>query len=284
MLVAVPSDAPGGLDARISDHFGHCDTFTVVAVEDGEAGEVSVLANQEHDHGGCMAPVTFLKEQGVEALVAGGMGQRPLAGFQEVGIRVFSKEGATTVGEAIALYSAGVCSEFQQEQTCGGCGGHDHAPVVREVVDGPVADGQVVRVSFVLEDTEGEEIDSAEGIHYLHGSGQLVPGLEKALTGHTAGDRLEVTVEPDDGFGDRDEERVMHVPLDQLPDGVQVGMTLQASLPNGGVMPLTVASLEETEAVLDANHPLAGVTLVFKVEVLAVLAPTPEDLEHGHVH
>ncbi len=283
MLVAVPSDAPGGLDARISDHFGHCDTFTLVEVDGGETGEVTLLDNEGHAHGGCMAPVTLLKEHGVEALVAGGMGMRPLASFQDVGIKVFSKEDATTVAEAVARFDAGGCPEFEQQQTCGGCGG-DHAPVEREVVDGPVEEGRVVRVAYRLTDEDGEEIESADAIHYLQGSGQLVPGVERALEGRRAGDSVDVTVAPEDGFGERDESRVMRVPLDQLPEGIEVGISLHAQLPNGGLMPLTVVSVEESEAVLDANHPLAGLTLVFSVDVLEVFAAAPEDLEHGHAH
>ena len=288
MLIAVPSDAPGGLEARISDHFGHCDFFTLVPVEDGEVGEATVLANEGHAQGGCMGPVTILKSHGVDALVAGGMGQRPLAGFQRAGIRVYSKETAATVLEAVKLLTAGGCAEFGDDHTCAGhgghCGGHGHEPTPREVVDGPVEKDRVVRLSFRLTDEGGEEIDAAHDVHYLHGYGQLVPGLERALEGQVAGATLEVTVPPEDGFGERDAQRTMRVPCDQLPEGSEPGSTVHASLPNGGVIPLQVLSVEERTATLDANHPLAGRTLVFAVEVHEVLAATPEELAHRHVH
>jgi len=82
MLIAVPSDAPGGLEAPVSAHFGHCHTFTLVQVDDGRIGNVNLLQNQGHEQGGCLVPVTLLEQNGVQALVAGGMGARPLAGFQ----------------------------------------------------------------------------------------------------------------------------------------------------------------------------------------------------------
>jgi len=288
MLVAVPSDAPGGLEAPISAHFGHCDAFTLVQIDDGKAGEVTIVKNEGHAEGGCLSPVTLLKEKGAEALLAGGMGARPLAGFRQVGIAVYSTEGKETVAEAVELFAAGECTEFADDATCGGhgghCGGHHHAPVVREVVDGPIAEGLVARVAFRLLDDAGEEIDQADEVLYLHGQGQIVPGLERALEGQAAGAELSVTVAPADGFGERDDNRVLRVPVAELPDGITVGATVQAELPNGGILALTMTGLDGDTAVLDANHPLAGITLVFEVKVLEVLRPTAEELEHGHVH
>ena len=104
MLIAVPSDAPGGLEANISEHFGRCDVFTLVAVEDQEVGEVTLIENGGHEEGGCLAPVTLLKEKGAAAMITGGMGRRPLAGFEEAGIVVHHKGEATTVGQAIEAF------------------------------------------------------------------------------------------------------------------------------------------------------------------------------------
>ena len=133
MLVAFPSEAPGGLDAGLSDHFGHCAAFTLVTLDGDQVGEVQILPNGGHVQGGCMAPVMLLKNQGVEALVAGGMGPRPLQGFQQVGISVYFNEGASTVRDAVALLAAGKARVFGPAQVCGGggggggsCGGHDH--------------------------------------------------------------------------------------------------------------------------------------------------------------
>ncbi|MDX2438179.1 MAG: NifB/NifX family molybdenum-iron cluster-binding protein [Acidobacteriota bacterium] len=130
MLIAIPADTTDGLDAAISEHFGHCAAFTLVDVTDDAIGEASILENSGHVEGGCMAPVTLLKERGVEVLLAGGMGGRPLAGFPQVGIDVRFKEDAGTVREAVELFVSGGCRAFGEAHTCGGgvggCDGHDH--------------------------------------------------------------------------------------------------------------------------------------------------------------
>jgi FKBP-type peptidyl-prolyl cis-trans isomerase 2/predicted Fe-Mo cluster-binding NifX family protein len=289
MLVAVPSDSPGGLEARISDHFGHCDAFTLVQVDEQQLGSVTILPNDAHEGGQCMAPVMLLKRQGAEALVAGGMGQRPLSGFQQVGITVYFKAGAETVRDAIELLMAGECREFGPSQTCGGHGecqshGQHHEPIERQVVDGPIADDRVVLVAFRLTDAEGELLDAADDVYYLHGHDQLLPGLERALDGLAAGERTKVTILPEDAYGQRDESRVIQAPIVDLPAGVAPGATIQAQLPNGRVMPVTVVAIDGATATLDANHPLAGKTIVFDVEVREVYAATAGDLAHGHVH
>ena len=129
MLIAVPSEAPGGLDAQVSDHFGHCQVFTLVQVDDGQIGGVKLVPNQGHEQGGCLVPVGILQQNGVQTLVAGGMGARPLAGFQQAGITVYFKEEATTVSQAVQQVIAGKARVFGPAQTCGGHGehgGHHH--------------------------------------------------------------------------------------------------------------------------------------------------------------
>jgi predicted Fe-Mo cluster-binding NifX family protein len=125
MRIALPSETPGGLDAALSAHFGHCAVFTIVDV-DGDDMKVATIPNGGHEQGGCMAPVMLLKEEGVEVMVAGGMGQRPLMGFQQVGIDVFFNEGVTTVEEAVKLVVAGQARRFGPAQVCGGGPGGDH--------------------------------------------------------------------------------------------------------------------------------------------------------------
>jgi predicted Fe-Mo cluster-binding NifX family protein len=126
MKVAFPSGPPGGLDAELSAHFGHCEIFTLIDVEEGEMKQVTTLPNVPHEQGGCMAPVMHLKEAGVDALVAGGMGMRPLAGFQQVGIDVFFSDGAATVKDAADLILTGKARIFGPAETCGGGEGHQH--------------------------------------------------------------------------------------------------------------------------------------------------------------
>ena len=124
MKVAIPSAGQGGLEAPLSPHFGHCDAFTLVDFEDGQMSQVEVMPNVPHSQGGCMAPVQALKQAGVDVLMAGGMGARPLAGFQQVGIRVFFTENAATVQAAVDMLSNGGAREFGPAQVCGGGGGN----------------------------------------------------------------------------------------------------------------------------------------------------------------
>lgn len=123
MKIAVPSNLPGGLDAVLSAHFGHADAFTLVEVSDQGVGEIHILPNQPHEQGGCMSVVNFLKNAGVDALMSGGMGARPLAGFNQVGIEVYFSENSATVGAAVDLFNQGRARRFAQNQVCGGGGG-----------------------------------------------------------------------------------------------------------------------------------------------------------------
>ena len=122
-IIAVPSENPGGLDANLGAHFGHCDLYTLVTVEEGAVADVKVIPNVPHQQGGCMAPVQHLAQNGVKQLIAGGMGLRPLMGFNQVGIEVYHGGNARNVNEAIQAMLAGQLPQFSQEHTCGG-GGH----------------------------------------------------------------------------------------------------------------------------------------------------------------
>jgi predicted Fe-Mo cluster-binding NifX family protein len=101
-------------------HFGHCDLYTIVDVQDGAIANVRVVPNVPHQQGGCMAPVQYLAGKGVQQLIAGGMGLRPLMGFNQVGIQVLHGGEARTVGEAVQSAIEGKLPQFQQMHTCGG--------------------------------------------------------------------------------------------------------------------------------------------------------------------
>lgn len=118
--IAVPSTVPGGLEAEVGAHFGHCDLYTIIDVENGAVTAVSTLPNVPHQQGGCMAPVQHLANHGVNQLIAGGMGMRPLMGFNQVGIDVFYGAGAPDVGTAVDALLKGALVRFTQEYTCGG--------------------------------------------------------------------------------------------------------------------------------------------------------------------
>jgi len=151
-----------------------------------------------------------------------------------------------------------------------------------------ISQDQVVSIHYTLRDDAGELIDrSAEGepLSYLHGHGNLIPGLERALTGREAGDRLQVKIAPTDGYGEYNQGLVQQVPRRALKgiDDLQVGMRLQAQTPQGP-RAVTVTQLSGDLVTLDGNHPLAGKSLNFEVEVAAVRPATEEELAHGHVH
>ncbi len=122
ITVAVPSTHPGGLDSLLGAHFGHCDLYTIVEVTDGQVQNVRTLPNVPHQQGGCMAPVNHLAQNGVQVLIAGGMGMRPLMGFNQVGINVLYGGGAQTVGEAVDAFLKGNLQQFTSDFTCGGGG------------------------------------------------------------------------------------------------------------------------------------------------------------------
>jgi predicted Fe-Mo cluster-binding NifX family protein len=124
ILVAIPSSSPGGLDSALGAHFGHCDLYTLVQISEGQVQSVRTLPNVPHQEGGCMAPVNHLAENGVQVLIAGGMGMRPLMGFSQAGIDVLHGGSAQTVGDALKVFLNGGLQRFGNEFTCGGCSQH----------------------------------------------------------------------------------------------------------------------------------------------------------------
>lgn len=121
--IAVPSNGAGGLDGTRSGHFGHCDVFTFIDVEDGEIKEVTTLQNEEHVQGGCMVPVNLLSSHNVNVLVVGGIGMRPLMGFKQVGIDVYHDAERAEIRPVVEDLIAGKLKEIQNDEVCGGGGG-----------------------------------------------------------------------------------------------------------------------------------------------------------------
>ena len=119
-VIAIPADQEGGLTAPVGAHFGHCAQFTLVEVENGAVSAVSTLANPPHQQGGCMAPVNHLAGNGVNVLIAGGMGLRPLMGFTQSGIAVYHGGEALSAGEAVDRFLRGELARFDPNATCGG--------------------------------------------------------------------------------------------------------------------------------------------------------------------
>lgn len=152
----------------------------------------------------------------------------------------------------------------------------------------PIAQNSVVSIHYTLKDDAGEVIDSSAGgdaLTYLHGHGNLVAGLERALDGKNPGEKLHVKIEPADGYGEYNDELVQKVPRRTLKgiSNLKVGMRLHAQTAQGA-RAVTVTQILGDMVTLDANHPLAGQALNFDIEVTEVREATAEELEHGHVH
>lgn len=151
-----------------------------------------------------------------------------------------------------------------------------------------IAERTVASFNYTLTNAAGEVIDSSEGrspLAYLHGAGNIVPGLEKEMTGRKAGDRFEVVVQPEDGYGQPNPMLVQTVPREafQGVDSIEVGMEFQAQTPQGPLA-VVVSKVDAEEVTVDGNHPLAGKTLHFAIEVTDVRDASVEELAHGHVH
>jgi len=121
--IAIPSMGSGGLDGQRSGHFGHCDVFTMVDVENGEIKQVTTVPNQSHVQGGCMVPVNLLAEHAVNALIVGGIGMRPLMGFKQVGIDVYYDAERPEIRPVVEDLIAGKLTVIGDNQVCGGGGG-----------------------------------------------------------------------------------------------------------------------------------------------------------------
>ena len=147
----------------------------------------------------------------------------------------------------------------------------------------------VVSIHYTLHDDQKVLLDSSQGaepLMYLHGRGQIIPGLEKELKGKKVGDELKVTVSPEEGYGVYDASQIFNVPKNQFPSGaeVEVGSIFELQGPKNQSMMVRVKALEGDTVTLDANHPLAGKTLLFNVSVVEVRKATDSELEHGHAH
>lgn len=140
--------------------------------------------------------------------------------------------------------------------------------------------GAVVTLNYTLKDDQGRVLDSTEQpFSYLHGYGEIIPGLEKALEGSEPGYHEEVVVEPNDAYGEVDPGAVLSLPTDTIPDDLELepGMNVVGETPSG-MVELTVREVNDDEVVVDANHPLAGKTLHFDVEVVDVREASDQEI------
>ncbi len=151
-----------------------------------------------------------------------------------------------------------------------------------------VADNTAVSIHYTLTNDDNEVIDSSiddEALVYLHGTGSIISGLERALHGKSVGDNFSVRLEASDAYGEIMADRVQVISREMFEgiDTIEVGMQFHADVSEGpGIV--TVVALDGDSVTIDGNHPLAGLALTFAVEVLDVRAATPDELAHGHVH
>ena len=152
-----------------------------------------------------------------------------------------------------------------------------------------IADKSVVGIQYTLKNDSGEELDgSSEGepLVYLHGCGNIIPGLEDALLGKNIDDKLNVTIEPEKAYGEKKEEMMGKVPLSAFEGmgELKEGMRFDAEGADGHRQMVVIEEVGEEEVTINGNHPLAGETLHFDVTVDSIRQATAEELEHGHVH
>jgi FKBP-type peptidyl-prolyl cis-trans isomerase SlyD len=141
---------------------------------------------------------------------------------------------------------------------------------------------------YTLTDPEGEVIDSSQGkapLAYLHGHGNIIPGLEKQLEGKAVGDKLVAEVAAAEGYGEHNPEMVVEANRSQFPEGAELvaGMRFQAQTPAGPRI-AQITKVDGDTITVDTNHPLAGVNLKFDVEIMEIREATAEEIDHGHVH
>ena len=151
-----------------------------------------------------------------------------------------------------------------------------------------IIDQKVVVLHYTLTDNDGAVIDKSEdgSFAYLHGANNIIPGLENALVGKKAGDELSVSVSAEEGYGERDNEKLQEVPKTMFDEGSEItaGSQFHAQGPDGQMLVVTVMEVSDDNVVIDGNHPLAGVDLNFEVKVIEVRDALAEEVEHGHVH
>lgn len=151
-----------------------------------------------------------------------------------------------------------------------------------------VSENSVVTMHYTLTDPEGDIIDSSkdgEPLAYLHGHGNIIPGLEKQLEGKEAGESVVAEVPASEGYGERNPALVVEAQRSQFPEDVELkpGMRFQAETPNGPRI-AQITAIDGDKVTVDTNHPLAGVDLKFDVDVVNVREASQDEIEHGHVH
>ncbi len=150
-----------------------------------------------------------------------------------------------------------------------------------------IQNDKVALIEYVLTNEHGEQIDASNGqpLAYLHGHHNLIPGLESKLEGKSVGDKFTANIEADKAYGERDEALVQTVPnsMFQGVEDLEVGMRFEAQSEQG-MHSVEITNIEGDQVTVDGNHPLAGMSLTFEVEIMDIREATAEELDHGHAH
>lgn len=151
-----------------------------------------------------------------------------------------------------------------------------------------VADNMAVSIHYTLTNDEGEVLDSSigdEALIYLHGTGNIIPGLEDALKGKAVGDKFNVRIPAEDAYGEQSDEMIQVISREMFEgiDEIELGMQFHADVGSGSGE-VTIVKIDGDDITIDGNHPLAGVALTFAVEVMTVRPATTEEATHGHIH
>lgn len=151
-----------------------------------------------------------------------------------------------------------------------------------------VAENKVITINYTLRDDNKKILDSAQNndFLYLHGAQNIIPGLESALEGKAVNDELSVSIAPADGYGERNDDMTQVVPKEMFgtEEGIEVGQQFHAASPDGQEIMVTIVAVDDENITVDGNHPLAGVTLHFEVQIMDIRDASAEELEHGHAH
>ena len=150
-----------------------------------------------------------------------------------------------------------------------------------------VGDNLLVNIHYTLTDDDEKVLDSStdfEPLEYLHGANNIIPGLENALTGKAEGDTLQVYIAPDEAYGASNPELIYTADIDSFQniDDMKVGMKFETRTPEDNLQLVTVIEIDGDLVTLDSNHPLAGLSLNFDVEIISVREPTPEEMDYWH--
>ena len=153
-----------------------------------------------------------------------------------------------------------------------------------------IADKKAVTLNYTLKDDKGEILDESNNSSfiYLHGASNIIPGLENALTGRTKEDKFDLVIKPEDAYGEYNPKFTQTVNRNMFDTAeagdLQVGMQFQSQSEDGAMMIITISAINGDDVTIDGNHPLAGITLHYKVHIVDVRDATEEEISHGHIH